>query len=416
MKRSTPEFNLDCSFHRAGWLEPKVNTVRPALSRPPQNPGRFSGVITRLWIVSCVAFAFGQHSAAAATGRLPIAAAPTKNAASWTDFGPLREYVDDTGWFSLDVPARWTIQDESNDFARMIRIMDPIHGSTLFVRTQMLDGGVDLKHSDMLLRAVIGMRFAGSKTLVRNAVRVASDGGRTMQFSYDAVTENPTQSFRGESVIRVHGKAYLSILAFAAPATVFEDLRVPMLAMIGTYATYPQELDPDKLAIQELWRYRHPGGLFEVNVPAHWLASDESTPGQVRVKFYDPAGRAGMSVEIARLAPGASSKPAQVLLNGNVHEYYGQLTRFRVLSSRGLSNDIADTTFGYQRALRGTSVPMLGWSLLRRDKGVVGTLRVLLPHAAVSRLWTHVIDIGAGFVIDTAAPIALTFEPFQTHG
>lgn len=317
----------------------------------------------------------------------------------------MHAYVDDTGWFSLDVPARWTIEDESNDFARMIRIMDPIHSATLFVRTQALHASVDLKQSDTLLRAVIGMRFAGGKGLIRGGVHSAKDGGRTMQFSYDAVVESRTVAFRGESVIRKHGNEYLSILAFAAPAPVFEDFRAPMLAIMGTYVTHPEALDPNKLMIENVWRYRHPGGLFEVNVPAHWLASDESTPGQVTVKFYDPAGRAGMVVEIARASPATSLKPAQVILLGNVHEHYGQMGRFRVLSSRELSNGVADATFGYQGEFRGAPVPMLGWSLLRREHGVVGTLRVLIPHATASRLWTHVVDIGAGFGIDHTAPI-----------
>lgn len=355
--------------------------------------------------ICCVASLLDLQSAAALTGRPPISAPPTKNTATWTDFGPLRAYVDSTGWFSMDVPAGWTIQDESNDFARMVRIMDPIHSATLFVRTQMLDANVDLRQRDMLLRAVIGMRFSGGKALLRSAIHAASDSGRTMPFSYVSIAGNRTQPMRGESMIRVHGKAYLSILAFTAPADVFENLRAPMLAVTGSYITHPEALDPNKLEIDELRRYRHPGGLFEVNVPARWLASDESTPGQVRVKFYDPAGRAGMAVEIARAAPDTSSMSAQAILNKNVHEYYSQLGQFRVLSSRELSSGVADTTFGFQGAQRGALVPMLGWCLLRREQGVVGALRVLIPHATASRLWTHVIDIGAGFVVDVTAPI-----------
>ncbi len=405
MKRSIPQIQVDFGFHLAQWRKSPAKGVGFGLSRPLERPEQWPGVIARVWIICCVVFAIDLQSAAAVTGGPPVTAPPTKNAASWTDFGPMHAYVDGTGWFSLDVPARWSIQDESNDFSRMIRIMDPIHGATLFVRTQVLDANVDVKQSDSLLRAVIGMRFAGGKGLVRNGVHSSKDGGRTMQFSYDAVVENRTVAFRGESVIREHGNAYLSILAFAAPATVFEDMRVPMVAMMGTYVTHPVALDPNKLIIENLWRYRHPGGLFEVNVPAHWLASDESTPGQVTVKFYDPAGRAGMVVEIARASPGISLKSAQVILLGNVHEHYGQMGRFRMLSSRELSNGVADATFGYQGELRGAPVPMLGWSLLRREQGVVGTLRVLVPHATASRLWTHVIDIGAGFMIDPTAPL-----------
>ncbi len=361
-------------------------------------------MISHIWTLFCLVFAFNLQSAVAVTGQPPTAALPATEV-SWTDFGPMRAYADDTGWFSLDVPANWTIHDESNGFARMIRILAPTEGVTLFVRTQLLDGSVDSRQSDTLLRAVIGMRFSGGKTLVRDAIHTASDDGRTMRFSYEALTRSQRQLIRGESVMRVHEKAYLTILAFTAPADVFDDLRAPMLAIFGTFVPHTQALDPNKLEIDELRRYRHPGGLFEVNVPAHWLASDESTPGHLTVKFYDPAGRGGMAVEIARASPGTSLKSVQVIMLGNVHEAYGQMGQFRVMSSRELSNGVADATFGYQAQLRGMPVPMLGWCLLRREQGVVGTLRVLIPNATAARLWTHVIDIGAGFTVDVTAPI-----------
>ena len=362
-------------------------------------------MIRHIWTVVSLALVLELQSAAAATGRPPVSAPPVNTSARWTDFGPMRAYADDTGWFSLDVPARWTIHDESNGFARMIRILAPTHGVTLFVRTQLLDERMDSRQSDTLLRAVIGMRFAGGKALVRETIHAASDGGRTMRFSYDTGAGSQTQPIRGESVMRVHEKAYLAILAFTAPADLFEELRAPMLAMIGTFVPHPQALDPNALEIDELRRYRHPGGLFEVNVPAHWLASDESTPGHLTVKFYDPAGRGGMVVEIAWATAGSSSKSAQTILRGTVHEYYGQFEPFRVLSSRALSNGVADVTFGYQAELRGMPVPMLGWCLLRREQGVVGTLRVLIPSTTAARLWTHVIDIGAGFTVDVTATI-----------
>jgi hypothetical protein len=355
--------------------------------------------------ICCVAFLFDLELATADTGRPPISAPPTKNTASWTDFGPMRAYVDGTGWFSMSVPAGWAIQDESNDFARMLRIIDPFRGATLFVRTQLQDAGVDYRQSEALLRAVIGMRFSGGHTLVREAIHSASDGGRTMRFSYAAVTGNKTQPIRGESVLRLHDKAYLSILAFTAPADMFEDLRAPVLAMFDTYMPHPQALEPDKLEIDTLRRYRHPGGLFEVSVPANWLVSDESTLGQVQVKFYDPAKRAGMAVKITRTALSSSFEPARLTLLGNVRQDYGEMEQFRVLSSRGFSNSIADAAFSYQAELRGELVPMLGRYLLRRDRGVVGTLRVLIPGATASKLWTHVIDIGASFKVNVTAPI-----------
>ena len=226
-----------------------------------------------------------------------------------------------------------------------------------------------------------------------------------MTFTYDQIVEQRTVHMRGESLLRIHGGAFVSILAYAAPAAVFEDKRAEMVGLFDTFKVHPETLDPDNLKIDSLTRWRYPGGLFEINVPAGWRASDESTPGHVLVNFRDPAGRAGMVVEIVPAPKGGAKTSAQALLKAFVASGYAGLDQFQSATLRLLSADSADTTFKYRANLRGKSISVLGWCALRRASPLVATVRVLLPQSVASQLWSQVIDMGAGFALD--ATIAL---------
>ena len=314
-------------------------------------------------------------------------------------------FADASDWFSIRAPATWTAHDESNDFARMLRLTSPDGDVTLFVRLQLIDQPAHPDPSPGLLRAVIGMRFDGGKTLARGAVQTTANGDRTMPFSFERSVIGRTQRLRGDSIMRVHGAAFVSILAFSAPAAMFERLRDPMQTLMSALVVDVERLDPDKLTITKLRRYRHPGGLFEVNAPEAWHANDESTPGRALVKFFDLTGRAGMAVEIAIATPAAAPQSAKKLLLAQVAENYGRLDGFQLAPAREFGGNRADVTFSYQTDLRGAPVRMLGWCLLQRDRGVVATLRVLIPQSTVQHNWSSVIDIGAGFTVDGSAPL-----------
>jgi hypothetical protein len=134
--------------------------------------------------------------------------------------------------------------------------------------------------------------------------------------------------------------------------------------------------------ITALVPYKHPTGLFELQVPQGWEVKDTSSADRVALTWLDPSGNALIAVQIFPPAPDAATLAAE--LEQSVREKFGDRPGFVLESPIPQPDGSLQILWGYEDNQAEPAVRIQGHSFLSRDDAkttllVVGGIAEQMP-------------------------------------
>lgn len=119
-------------------------------------------------------------------------------------FGPARDYVHKSGWFSVSTPQNWKVTDSSADGEVIVLVMDPTENGVLVVRVfEPKKGYTQAELGDYLTR-FLNAQLGTFDGFTMGALKSQKDGSLGLYFKYNSVIGNAKYKMYGDAFIEQH--------------------------------------------------------------------------------------------------------------------------------------------------------------------------------------------------------------------
>jgi hypothetical protein len=349
------------------------------------------------------------------------AAEPTEsNELATVEIGSLETYTHSTGLFSMDVPAGWTLTDNSRDDEVIIIWTDPTNNALIGVDIFENSSSVSPEQLIEFLQNFLDNSFGDNLDFNSDPPTVQPDGGIQIAWGYTAQASNGVSApLIGNSFIDQRGDK-ISILTSLIPQAQFDMLAAPVNAIINSYEVNPQvAINPDapatvgalqEVQIGELQNYSHPSGVFSIDLPANWQLSDSSSADQIIQIWTDPTGNAFVSVNIFESESQAGSEELATFLDDYLRETFGDQERFLIEAPVTLDDGSVLIVWGYEAAtpVGNVRANLTGNSFIEQRGTKISILTLLLPQAQFDALIDQTNAIINSYRINPDVPITDT--------
>lgn len=349
------------------------------------------------------------------------AAEPTEsNELATVEIGSLETYTHSTGLFSMDVPAGWTLTDNSRDDEVIIIWTDPTNNALIGVDIFENSSPVSPEQLIEFLQNFLDNSFGDNLDFNSDPPTVQPDGGIQIAWGYTAQASNGVSApLIGNSFIDQRGDK-ISILTSLIPQAQFDMLAAPVNAIINSYEVNPQvAINPDapatvgalqEVQIGELQNYSHPSGVFSIDLPANWQLSDSSSADQIIQIWTDPTGNAFVSVNIFESESQAGSEELATFLDDYLRETFGDQERFLIEAPVTLDDGSVLIVWGYEAAtpVGNVRANLTGNSFIEQRGTKISILTLLLPQAQFDALIDQTNAIINSYRINPDVPITDT--------
>jgi hypothetical protein len=152
------------------------------------------------------------------------------------ELGDLETYTYSTGLFSIDVPASWTLKDNSKPGEAILLWTDPTENGLLVV--DILESKDEKSSDEMIsfLQDFLNKSFKSESDFTMDDPKEQSDGSQLIVWSYTATANGGAKvKLLGNSFIEQRGDK-LSILTTAVPDEQFDTLKPETNKVINSYS------------------------------------------------------------------------------------------------------------------------------------------------------------------------------------
>jgi len=350
------------------------------------------------------------------------------------DMGQLQQYQASSGIFSIQVPASWTIEDQSSASEVLVRFSDAHDNSMVIADILARPPGQSSAQLSELLRAYLQQAYGMQPGFVQEAAQPQKDSSILIVWGY-TIRANTGRALRllGNSFIEQHD-GLVSILTIGLPAEQFPRLATAIDTILNSYHVEPaaaaalavmpaptpaptlqlavapgtpRPVD-DRLvpvAIGALARYSYPHGLFSIRIPQSWQAHNTSKPGEAILSWQDQANNAVISVDVFGSDPQAESSLIS-MLQGSLKESFSSQPAFTLHSTLVQADGSIRVVWSYiATADTHIQARMLGNSFIEQHGTHISILTIMVPDTQFERLHPILNTILNSYVLDPAAAL-----------
>ena len=121
-----------------------------------------------------------------------------------------------------------------------------------------------------------------------------------------------------------------------------------------------------KVKIDSLETYKHPSGLFQIEVPKGWTAKETKKPNEVIVLWFDPTKNALLTVDVFKAPP--ETTPAQLitLLETFLKSTFGAKPGFNVGKPVEQKDGTVQIVWSYDESIKNITAKVQGNSFIGR--------------------------------------------------
>lgn len=149
----------------------------------------------------------------------------------------------------------------------------------------------------------------------------------------------------------------------------------------------PTEGVMQTVSMGQPWRYQHSSGLFAIDVPRGWSATDTSTASELIVRFTDDNTNAVMLTNVLTVTNQLDSSSLNDLLRAHLVASYGDEPTFAQQPPRTQQDGSQLIVWGYNAASPdGSQTRLLGNSFIEQHGGLISLLTLVLPSDQYARL------------------------------
>ncbi len=348
----------------------------------------------------------------------PPAAEPTENNELATvEIGTRANYTHPNGLFSIEVPAEWTLTNNSRDDEVIMIWTDPTNNALIGVDIFENNAAVTPEQLTAFLQDFLDNSFGDNLDFNTDPPAIQPDGSVQIAWGYVAQASNGVSApLIGNSFIDQRGNT-ISILTSLIPQAQFERLQEPVSTIINSYQVDPQvALNPDAppaagalqaVQIGDLQNYSHPSGVFSIDVPANWQLSDNSSADEIIQIWTDPTGNAFAGVNIFENENQASSAELATFLDTYLRETFADQENFLIEAPATLDDGSVLIVWGYEAAtpVGNMRANLTGNSFIEQRGNQISILTLLVPQAQFDALIDQTNAIINSYRVNPDAPI-----------
>jgi hypothetical protein len=131
---------------------------------------------------------------------------------------------------------------------------------------------------------------------------------------------------------------------------------------------------------ENLQPYRYKSGLFELDVPAGWVPTDNSKPGETIVLWFDPTKNALITVDIFNAPDGMNNSQMIGLLQNFLKNTFSSRPGFFMQEPIPQADGSIQIVWGYVETIQGATGMVQGNSFIQRVDNKVSLLTIGVLH------------------------------------
>lgn len=335
-----------------------------------------------------------------------------KSEAAALVFAELKPYAPSNKMLEVLVPADWEAKDTSKADETQVDFYHPKSEAYMavyafkaankpdaaFVKNQ-LDKFVDGTYKDE-------KGYASKPAANRDDIpgSVAADKTFTLKIT---TASGRTLNYGGIAIAR-HDNGVLSIRRLLITPEALSANPGVMQKMIDSFkvaAAAPAKAEAKPLVMGKLATYKHKSGVFQIDVPTDWKATDQSKAGLVAVNFVEPNQRGLISVEASITKDKTTMDTLKKALENYVTKAYGSMSNFEMDEIQVKGDNTANVVFVYDMNVSGKTTRMVGVVYIDRTNNTISYLRSVIPLEEASKAEKTFDIIGNSFKVNGAAKI-----------
>lgn len=122
-----------------------------------------------------------------------------------------------------------------------------------------------------------------------------------------------------------------------------------------------------KVKIDGLETYKHPSGLFQIDVPKGWTPKENKKPNEVIVLWFDPSKNALLSVDVFKAPSETTPEQLTSLLETFLKQTFGSRPGFTAEKPIQQKDGSVQIVWGYDESLKNVTAKVQGNSFISRN-------------------------------------------------
>lgn len=339
-------------------------------------------------------------------------AAPTSDATlklSDVEVGKLKTYSHTGKLFTLDVPENWTLKDTSKPGEAIAVWTDPAENA--FMQVDIFESAQQQKPAELatLLKSYLEKTFGKQLDFTQEE---AKESGPSMLivWSYTAEGSNNVKAkLLGNSFIKQVGDK-VSLFTLVVPDEQFDRLQESLNQILASYKVNDKislkangGSATDAISIGDLSTYSYKNGLFSIDVPKEWEATDNSKPGEAIVLWGEPSGRATIVVDIFEQPKKQSQDELTAFLRDFLTKTFGAESEFAINDPKPQSDGSVLLVWTYTDS--NLKITALGNSFIEQRGDKLSILSTVVPDDQFDQLLPKTNEIIQSYKIDESVKL-----------
>lgn len=345
----------------------------------------------------------------------PTAAAASDPKLLDVEIAKLDSYTHGNDLFTIDVPANWTLKDNSKPTEAIATWTDPNENAFMVVDIFEREEQQTKAELVTFLKEYLDKTFGTQQDFVQEDAQ-ESGPSQLIVWTY---TGEGTGGVKAELLANSFIKQKdnkVSLFTFVVPSDQFDRLQPNLDSILGSYTinssvalngavagTPAQTL---QVELGDLETYTYDTGLFSIDVPKSWKLQDNSKPGEAILLWTDPSENGLLVVDILEAKDKKSSDQMITFLQDFLNKSFKSEDDFTMDDPKEQSDGSQLIVWSYTAtATGGAKVKLLGNSFIEQRDDKLSILTTAVPDEQFDTLKPETNKVINSYSIDTSAAL-----------
>jgi hypothetical protein len=325
----------------------------------------------------------------------PISAAPLQQGTKPVDWSNTDTYEHDKGWFTIEMPKSWNASDKSKDDEAIVSFTDETENAGLVIDVFAPDKKFTDRDVSTLASSFVKDRFSKFAKYKAGKLKKVATAHYGQLFSYDQKIGTGTYRIIGETYVKLHDDAALSIVTYLIPQDQYDDsqdaaykvidsLTVNTDTVLGKESGNKSTGDVEQFG--DLASYKHPKNVFSIKVPENWTKEESAKTGKVTTIFSNPDGLSFIMIEAYKNSKAAyKTKELISVLDDYVDDTIGKNVKdYEANDSKEVNSNATSKVFSFTvEQTKGEKTQMVGIMYLIQNGSAIAFVRIVVPANSV---------------------------------
>ncbi|HJZ46976.1 MAG TPA: hypothetical protein VKE41_07405 [Roseiflexaceae bacterium] len=345
----------------------------------------------------------------------PTAAASSDEKLLDVEIAKLESYTHKDDLFTVDVPANWTLKDNSKPTEAIVTWTDPNENAFMVVDIFEQEQKQTKEDLRTFLKNYLDKTFGSQQDFVQEEAQ-ESGPSQLIVWSYtgEGIGNVKAQLLANSFIKQKDNK--VSLFTFVVPEEQFDRLQPDLDKILGSYtinssvalngSASGSATNVLQVELGDLETYTYETGLFSIDVPKSWKLQDNSKPGEAILLWTDPTENGMLVVDILEQKEKQSGDQMVAFLQKFLNNSFKSEADFRMDDPKEQSDGSQLIVWSYTAtASGGAKVKLLGNSFIEQRGDKLSILTTAVPDEQFDALNKDTDTIINSYKIDPSAAL-----------